>query len=156
MRRNIAQANPDATVFYGPSPGKKNRSLRGGLLPPEKNLAKSLKFPPGEIGDLDPPPFRRSPDAHSRSPTPGQPVLQILQVRVVLLGFSPRPFSFPLLAQPLHLAYGETLAQRGLENRHETAGGRRQKRAGVPRGEPSVDDGLFHGGGGPGQAHRGP
>src|SRR3990170_417316 len=26
---------------------------------------------------------------------------------------------FPLLAQPLHLAYGETLAKRDLENRHE-------------------------------------
>src|SRR4030066_310512 len=86
MRRNIAQANPDATVFYGPSPGKKNRSLRGGLLPPEKNLAKSLKFPPGEIGDLDPPPFWRSP--------------------------------------------------------------------GGPRGDPSADAGLFHGGGEPEQPHR--
>src|SRR4030065_2123830 len=121
-------------------PCEKNRSPQGGLLPPEKNLAKSLKFPFGEVGDLDPPLFRRSPDAHSRSPHPREPVLQILQMRVVPLRFAPRPFSFPLLAKPLHLADGKTLAQRGLEDRHETAGGRRQKRASGPPGAPPVRD----------------
>src|SRR4030042_3736991 len=137
-------------------PCEKNRSLQGGLLPPEKNLAKSLKFPFGEVGDLDPPLFRRSPDAHSRSPHPREPVLQILKMRVVPLRFAPGPFSFPLLAQPLHLAYGETLAQRNLEDRHKAAGGRRQKRAGGPRGEPSVDDGLPPARGGAGEAPRVP
>src|SRR4030065_1951023 len=97
-------------------------SRKGLLLPSEKEVAQSFKLPLGEVRDLEPSLFRRSANAPPGASPPGQPVLQILQVRVVSRWFARGGFSLPLLAQPLHLAHGETLAQRGLENRQETPG----------------------------------
>src|SRR4030066_2565320 len=140
--------------FYGFSPLGIYVSRKGLLLSSEKEVAQSFELPLGEVRYLEPSLFRRSADAHPGAPPPGQPVLQILQVRVVPMLFARGGFSLPLLAQPLHLAHGETLAQRGLENRQETPGRRRQKRAGMPRRDPAVDNGLLHGGGGGGRAAR--
>src|SRR4030067_372095 len=133
--------------FYGFSPLGSYVSRKGLLLSSEKEVAQSFELPLGEVRYLEPSLFRRSADAHPGASPPGQPVLQILPVRIVPRWFGRGGFSLPLLAQPLHLAYGETLAQRGLEIRQESPGRRRQKGAGMPRREPAIDNGLLHGGG---------
>src|SRR3989304_7817489 len=133
--------------FYGFSPLGIYVSRKGLLLSSEKEVAQSFELPLGEVRYLEPSLFRRSADAHPGASPPGQPVLQILQVRVVSRWFARGGFSLPLLAQPLHLAYREPLVQQGLENRQETPGRRGQKRACMPRREPAVDNCLLHGGG---------